>query len=199
MDLSKLPRLSETDKHSPPPPPPQTSDQPAPVLQYQSVAPSSDIGGQVWLSAILGIVFMFMGWNFARFLGAKLTGQPFHTGVAWQVGDKAGQEVDYFDLEGYTAYTDTAVFLFGLSMVLEAISLVKAQRNTPGSRAFVAFSLAVTVATTLFNVVVALMFMSKGTPPIISLLVIAFGGYMAMSEWQVLKRMQMAAPVQPRT
>jgi len=78
-------------------------------------------------------------------------------------------------------------------MVLEAALLVKARNNTSASRAFVAFALGITVVTTLFNVVVAIMFMQSGSPPIISLLVIAFGGYMAMTEWQQLKRMQATA------
>ncbi|HVT88654.1 MAG TPA: hypothetical protein VHD56_07380 [Tepidisphaeraceae bacterium] len=184
MDLSKLPKLSETPSQVPPP---QQPDSPQ-VAQVSSV--QGGTGSQAWLSLILGIVFMMMGWSFARFMIAKLTGQPFHTGAVWQIGEKAGQEVDYFELSGYTAFTDTAIFLFGLATLLEGIILACVSRNTPGTRALVGSVLLLTAGMTLFNVVVAGLLISSGFQPIMSFLVIAFGGWMTMYEWQLLKQMQ---------
>jgi hypothetical protein len=208
MDLSKLPRLSETDKHTPPPAPPgqdqqlppTLNPQPVPQQVYRNYDPGADggigmgMGAQIWLSAILGIVFMLMGWNFARFVIAKATGQPFNTNATWTSGPKAGQPVEYFELAGYTAYTDTAIFLFGLACVLEAIALAFAARNTGTSRMIVTTALALTVGMVIFNLIVAFLLFSSGIMPLASILAIAFGGWMAMFEYQLLRQMLATAP-----
>lgn len=198
MDLSKLPRLSETDKHAPPPPAdgsaPPGSGAPVyaqPRLEY-GVAPQ-DISGQVWLSVVLGIVFMFMGGSFARFAIAKLTGQTYHTGSHWLVGPKAGQEVSYYELQGYTGYTDTAVFLFGLAMVLEAGMLVISRQNTPTSRAFVALAMGISAVMTVFNMILCGLLFQSGVTPLTSLLAAGFGSYMTYTEWQIFQRMRATA------
>jgi hypothetical protein len=194
MDLSKLPRLSETDKHAPAPPEPVP-----PVAEQYKPAPldygSADLGvsGYVWLSIILGLIFMMMGGTFARFAFAKLTGQDFHTHAVWQTGPKAGQEVAYFELQGYSAYTDTAVFLFGLAMVLEAGMLVLARRNTPTTQAFVAAATGVTAVMTLFNLLVCILLFQSGVMPFISVLAVGFGGFMTHSEWKILQHMRRTA------
>jgi hypothetical protein len=192
MDLSKLPKLSETDKHAPPPPSPETPP-PAEPLSYAPRSSGLDLGGQVWLSAILGIVFMLMGKNFASFLIAKLTGQPFHTGVIWQTGVNAGQEVAYYDLQGFSAHTETAIFLFGLSMVLEAVALASIRRNTPKTRGLLLLTLVLTAGMTLYNVILVVVLFGHGITPLLSILVVAFGGYTAITEWQTLQQMQATA------
>src|SRR6266536_2038269 len=63
MDMSKLPRLSNTRDAHPPPP---ADALPPPVVQTVSYAqPESSVGAEVWLSGILGIVFMLLGKTFA--------------------------------------------------------------------------------------------------------------------------------------
>jgi hypothetical protein len=151
------------------------------------------ISGQVWLSAALGVIFMLMGGNFARFAIAKLTGQTFHTNATWTSGAKAGQEVDYFELQGYTAYTDTAVFLFGLAMVAEAVMLVAVHRNSRGARAFTGVALALSAIMTVFNVIVAGLVWQTGMLPLISLLAAAFGAYMTATQWKMFAQMRFAA------
>jgi hypothetical protein len=189
MDLSKLPRLSETDRHAPAPEPPP---EPARVLDYGH-ASAEPMGAQIWLSAILGVVFLMMGWNFARFLGAKMMGRAFDTGVTWTTGAKSGQPVDYFDLQGYTAYTDASLFLFGLALVMEAAVMAFARRNTRGARALVTLSFVLIAGMTLFNIIVAGMLLQSGVMPIFSVLAVAFGGFMSMSAWQQLTQMRLAS------
>jgi hypothetical protein len=157
-------------------------------LDYAAPAPRG-VGAQVWFSAILGIVFMMLGWRFASFLIATISGREFHTGAVWTNGPKAGQEVAYFELSGYTAWSETGIFLFGFAMVLEAIMLATVRRNTPVSRAFVGFALVVTAGMTLFNLIVVGLLFKAGLMPIWSLLVVAFGGYMTMHVWQMFKQM----------
>src|SRR5688572_15418860 len=115
MDLSKLPRLSET-----PPTPPGPADVPparqdAPSTPGHSAAPPRTppvipgeihpdytieyrpaIGAEIWISAVIGLIFIMMGWTFARYLVATATGKPFPTNVTWVEGEKAGTEVSYF-------------------------------------------------------------------------------------------------------
>src|SRR5688500_688551 len=114
MDMSKLPKLSQT----PPAPPATDAQQPgatdtgvppavwcrschapnAPgtkfcgecgarlesqALDYRPADVRAGTGAEVWVSAILGIIMMLVGRNFGAFLLARITGQPFHTGVEW--------------------------------------------------------------------------------------------------------------------
>jgi len=191
MDLSKLPRLSETDKHTPASNTVANQGSPNTFPQEPeytaSVAARS--GPESWLSAVLGIVFMMMGWTFAKFLFAKITNQPFHTGVEWQTGPNAGQEVAFFDLVGYTAHTQAAIFLFGLAMLLETVVFVLVHRNTAVARALVGLCLLLTGSLTIYNLILTGVLFQAGITPILSILVVAFGGYMAMTQWQVLKQM----------
>lgn len=188
MDLSKLPRLSESDRPVPPAETPPAAPQ---LLDYGRAAPGGS--GQVFISAVLGIVFMMMGITFAKFLFAKLTGQTFHTGATWSMGPNAGQEVDYYELAGYTAWTETAIFLLGLAMVFEAIILGIATKNTPFNRKLVAAGIAVSVVMTVFNTIVVILLFKEGTMPIISFVATAFGGWMVMQEWQLYKLMKVTA------
>jgi hypothetical protein len=187
MDLSKLPRLSETDKHAGAPPP----TQPAPASQSYEARPArprgAGIGAQVWLSLIIGAILMMVGQNFAKYCIAKATGREYHTNVTWTSGPKAGQEVQYFELSGYTAWTDTGIFLFGLAMVLEAALLAIIFSPMGGKRLLAGVALGVTVLATVLNLWVSIMLLGAGIIPLMSGLAVAFGGYMAMYEWQLLQ------------
>ena len=112
MDLSKLPKLSET------PPPPVTPEKPLPdhkpIPDYGPPAPSEMVGAEVWVSAIIGLIFLLLGRRFAIYLLSILSGKAFHTGINWISGAKAGQEVGYRELEGFVFYNESAMFVFGL-------------------------------------------------------------------------------------
>ncbi len=185
MDYSKLPKLSQTPA-PPPEPPVESAPSQVPVLASR-VEPQPGLGAEVWLSAIIGLVMIMMAWNFARFLGATLTGQMFHTNVTWQTEERAGEEVAYFDLEGYTAWSESAMFLFGVALLLEAAALAAAHRPFAARKLLVGFALTITVIATIYNLGVAGLLFTHGMMPIISILIVAFGGYMAAYEWRLLK------------
>jgi hypothetical protein len=189
MDLSKLPKLSERENSAPPPPIPTPVNSPTPqrVADYQTIETSAT--AQIWLSAIIGLILLAIGRAFAQFLIAKLTGHEFHTGVIWQSGDLAGQEVSYFQLQGYTAFSDAAIFCFGLALILEAIVLAVVRRNTSANRALLAAALFITACTTAFNIVVAILLLQISILPLLSALAVAYGGYISIYEWQLLKRL----------
>ena len=46
---------------------------------------------------------------FARYLITRVTRQPFHTNINWTAGPKAGQEVEYLELQGRPWLTDAGL------------------------------------------------------------------------------------------
>jgi len=201
MDMSKLPRLSDTRRQeeeaaaaaagTPNPAPLATPPPQHPYAEREPLDVGYSVGAEVWISLILGVVFMFMGATFARFAAAKLTGKEFHTNVNWTAGEKQGQEVAYFDLQGGTAYTESGMFLFGLALVLEGISLLAAHMGAPGKRALVGFALFVTLSATVYNLFCMMKLFSAGVTPLMTVLAIAIGGYMASYQWRLFKVMSM--------
>lgn len=197
MDISKLPRMSETGKHAPPPASadqaearPDVERHPSDV-EHRAVEPVRvGIGGEVWMSLIIGLILMMAGWTFARWAIAKMTGQAFHTNVKWTAGPKAGQEVDYFELQGFTAWTDMGLFLFGLALVLEAAMLAVVYSRAGGKVVLTMLALLVTVLATALNLFVAAKLLGIGIMPLMSALAVAFGGYMIMYEWRLLQQLR---------
>jgi hypothetical protein len=197
MDMSKLPRLSNTANaqqaasQDPAAATPQSPDAPptSPDIPTRAVSNpprASMIGAEVWISLILGVIFCYMGWNFARWGIATLTHQPYHTNVKWTAGPKDGQEVDYLELTGHQALSDSAVLAFGVALILEAAVLAFAMSKRGMRRGLVAFALITTVLVTAYNLFAIVKLFSEGLP-IISLLAVAFGGYIAMYESAMLK------------
>lgn len=192
MDMSKLPRLSDTQReHKAHASASGAASDPPPQRQYVPATPPPEfdrsVGPEVWMSVIFGLIFLFMGWNFARYAIATLTGQPFHTNVTWSMGPRAGQEVEYFELQGGVAYTQAGMFLFGLALLLEAVAMLIAHRGLPFKRGLVAFALLVTLLATAFNLFVAIKIFGMGMFPLMSALAVAFGGYIAAYEWRMLQ------------
>lgn len=195
MDLSKLPKLSQTAEaakkegsppHSPPvasPLPPPAPAQPVPDYATHS---TPVLGAEVWISLVLGLVFVFLGFNFARYVITAATGQTFHTNVEWTEGAKAGQEVAYFDLQGYTAWTDASMFLFGVAMIADAAMLLVAAGSLARRTWLIWLGFGVTVLAVAINAVTALMLLSTGLLPLMSLIALAIGGYMAAYQWRLI-------------
>jgi hypothetical protein len=190
MDISKLPKLSDTQSQPPPPDAlqgdraPVASD-PLPVLMYRQPG----LGVDIWISVIVGILLLMMGRDFGRYAVAKITHQPFHTGVLWEDDTpKAGQEKDYFDLTGYTALSDMGIFLFGAMLLFEAAAKTVAVLLKTGPLAILSLSLALllTLVATIINLYACIKLFDFGITPIISGLAVAFGGWILYDEWQTI-------------
>jgi hypothetical protein len=164
----------------------RAGDAPAPQIQ-------PGVGAEVWVAAIVGIIVMLMGMSFAKWSIARLTGNPHHTNVTWQVGEKAGQEVDYWELEGHVAFQDAAIFLFGLAMVLEAIVLVVIHSRVRPKLPLLALALFITFVATVMNLLVSIKLFSAGLLPLLSLLCVGFGGYIIAYEWRLFQHFQRSA------
>jgi hypothetical protein len=191
MDLSKLPKLSDSSQApqpaAPAPDPATSESRPVDYGGYRPAAPSG-IGADIWFNVIVAIILLFLGRSFFSWSVAKMTGQTFHTNVNWTEGPNAGSEVAYFDLQGFTAWTDAGMFLFGLAVLFEAMVVSIAQLKPSGpARALVYFALLLTVLCTAINLFVSIKLMSTGILPLMSGLAVAFGGYMIVSIRGVLQ------------
>ena len=150
------------------------------------------VGAEVWVSAVIGIALMLMGRSFGGYLLATITNQPYHTNVTWMEGPNEGKEVAYWDLSGRQALSDSAIWLFGLAMVLEAAALGLINTRMRGKGGLLTVALAITVLATVYNIAVSVRLLADGTLPIMSLLAVAFGGYIALFEWRLLQTLRAA-------
>jgi hypothetical protein len=199
MDVSKLPKLSNTQEQvrqeqaaatdAPQPPAPVLPRADSKVVPYQSghEPVTAGVGAEVWLSIILGLIFILIGKNFAAYSFAKLTGRTYHTGVNWVAGPNAGQEVAYPDLQGFVMLNDSAMLLFGLTLLLEAAVMAAMATRFAYKRALVTAALVLAVAATAFNLYAVVRLFSANVMPLISLLAAGFGGYIAAYQWRLLQ------------
>jgi hypothetical protein len=199
MDLSKLPKLSDTKGQTAA----ENPDAPSPVVPqaaacYPVPPRRPGVGVDIWISLIIGILLLSLGGTFGRFLVAKISHQPFHTGVNWQYTDtpKDGTEVDYFDLQGYTAWSDMGIFLFGLILLFEACSKTLLVLK-PGkiSRAVLMLAIVLTALAVVLNIIACAKLMSISITPILSGLAVAFGGWVLFEEYTALRAMTPVTPV----
>jgi hypothetical protein len=156
------------------------------------VGGDAGVGAEVWLSAIIGAFLMLLGRSFGAWLIAKVTGQTYVTGATWSTSEREGQPVAYWELEGFTALNDSAIFLFGLAMVLEAVVLAMMNTRFRRKAGLVTVALLITIAATAFNLFVSIKLLTANTMPLWSLLAVAFGGYIAVFEWRLLQQLRPA-------
>ena len=190
MDLSKLPRLSQSKGQVPGEASPAAEKLPeAQPAASQPVAYNTEppVGpgevGNIWLSLIIGLVVMLMGLNFAKWAMATLLGQTYDTGYLWP----DGRPVAYWELQGHTAVSDSALFLFGLACVLEAAAMAAAHARPRLRTATVSVALLTTLLATAYNAVACVVLFRDNVTPLLSLLAVGFGGYMAFAEWGMLR------------
>jgi len=185
MDLSKLPKLSETPK--PPPAEPTPQPNPPPDDRADIAYVDAGAGGMVWVSLILGALCIMLGRRFPSYLMARLSGREFHTQSTWSMGPRAGQEVEYWELSGSAAWTDASLFLFGLALILEALALWAISSKIGGKKIVLAISLFVVVIATVFNLYTAARVMGDNAIQLMSGIAAAMGGYMAIYQWKLLR------------
>jgi hypothetical protein len=197
MDISKLPKLSKTDAPPAPPSPDEAGAEPARAQSIPDYRPRGSDDpplsvGEIWFSVIVGVVFLLLGGTFARFLVTRITHQPFHTNVNWTAGPKTGQEVEYLELQGRPWLTDAGMFLIGLAIVLDALVRVCMYKQIRAARPLAYLTFAITLGAVLFNLYVVTTLMGSMLP-LLSLLAVAMGGYIAFMQWQIIRVFRRAA------
>ncbi len=182
MDLSRLPKLSETPK-------PADNDRPMPepgVLDYRGPGISESripiSAGEVWFAMIVGSIFILLSKSFPIWLISRLAGKPFPTGVIWSVGPKAGQPVEYWELQGHTALSDMSIFLFGVAVIIESLMYLVWLKRPTQLKAVAQVALAVTILATALNLMTSALLSSAGIMPLLSLMAAAFGGWMFVQQ-----------------
>lgn len=217
MDVSKLPKLSNTSEHRPAPGSfctqcgtpitpsmkfcgacgsavqsdsvPVAKPAGTAVLDYEPNKEPSAFwmnGAEIWITAILGLIFIFMGSNFLRYSYSTFRGRSYETGIEWSTGPKAGTPVQYYDLMGFTAYTETGECLFGIALLLESVALLTLFLKLRIGRLLCMLAMLLTLSAVGYNGWVMYKLFAAGITPVISLLVVGVGGYMLFYQWILL-------------
>jgi hypothetical protein len=185
MDLSKLPKLSETPKPPAPPPPPQ-NDPPSQKSTDYAPEPAS-VGMEAWISIAVGIFLLLMYPRFLQWLSHRVIGSHFNPFV-----DSAGNIVPYSQVPEF--WGDMGPVFFGLVLIFEGLVMAFIRRT-----ALVAVVLTLTALATLYNLIYLVMSYSRfGLAPI-SFLAVAFGFYICMYQWKYLRLKRSADHTAPMT
>ena len=178
MDISKLPRMSETAKHAPSPPPPvdqasaqATRPEPAPVAYEEP-----DAGPAIWISIAIGIILLLMYPRFLQWVSSELFGTHFNPFVK-----PDGTVVPYTQVPEFWA--DLGPTLFGVVLILEGMALALVRR-----RAVLWLAFTLTVLATAYNFGYLVASYAKYGLAIISAMAVVFGVYIAMYQWKLLRR-----------
>jgi hypothetical protein len=119
MDMSKLPKLS----NSPQPAAPMSDATGAAGLRATPLS-MADIIFDVGFMTIVGLILLMLGGPFGGWLIAKAKGQPYITGVTWEMGPQAGQPVQLLQLSGGMGWQYAGEWVAGVAMILAAILLL---------------------------------------------------------------------------
>ena len=196
MDMSKLPRMSQT----PPPPPPEPAapfaDDPqamreaAPAggaaerpqrayreeLGYATEPPPSF--AEAWISIAIGLILLFIFPNFWQWLISKISSYkpPF-----LPITDmNTGAEIPY--PQSIFFFGHLCVFAFALVLIIDGLILFTRRP------ALLMFAFAFTVISTAMNFFcVASETMQGRGFPLVSALAFAFGVYIAIFQWKLLQ------------
>jgi zinc-ribbon domain len=171
-----------------------------PVAGYASAhVPDGGGGGiamDVWFSLVIGLVFLLLGRGVFSDL-AQIKG-PHPTNLVWSEGTpKANQPVTPDELqpdkrkeydagleaERQQALTDGSMFLFGVALLVDAGTRLLVWLGLPGRRMILALGILVMLAAVAFNVYTISRLMRAGITPLLSLICVAFGGYVLFTQW----------------
>ena len=116
MDLSKLPKLSETPR-----PDVEQSPEPAP-LPYAADYHQAGSGGEIWLSIALGLILLFMSPRFLQYVISRSTFPQ-----KWKFNDAQGNPLTYTQTVFF--WGDLALMLFAVVLIVEGIVLALGRRR----------------------------------------------------------------------
>src|SRR5688500_2276863 len=165
MDLSKLPRMSET----PPPAPAQTTPPQAPPPQeYFDPAPS--VAAEAWISIDIGSILLLVSPYTLQWMISLISSYkpPFLTITSTDFQTGAVSEVPYTSSVFF--FSHLCVFAFALVMIISGLVLF----TRKASLVWLAF--AFTLVATLMNLIYVIKATMAGEAlPILSALAVAFG------------------------
>jgi hypothetical protein len=191
MDMSKLPRMSQT----PPPPEPSEPDgavraaharpaaAAAPPLDYREAGayePAPSVA-EAWISIAIGLILLFIYPYFWQWLISLVSNYkpPF-----LPITDSSGAQVPY--AQSIFFFSNLCVFAFALVLVIDGLILFT---RRPALLMF-AFGFTVITAAMNFLCIVNETMHGRGFP-IASALAFAFGVYIAIFQWKLLQAHRM--------
>jgi hypothetical protein len=168
VDFSKLPKLSET-KPEPPPeqPPPNTT----PITQRHLL-----VGAEIWICFGLGAILILLSSQPIEYLFTLNHPERFSSAVSDANGNPISYPSSVFFLP------QLGVCVFGFILILDGLQMLVAR-----SLLFAEFTFGVTIAGTILNIVAAISAYRNNVGYLACLLAIIFGGYTAMSQWNVIR------------
>jgi hypothetical protein len=177
MDLSKLPKLSNTTGTQPAPTSGETPEpQPQPVSYLPQQLPAPAIGlAEAWISIGLGILILFIFPNTIHYIFS-----PTQFNQESTFTDKQGNTIPY--LQSIFFWTDLGVTVFALALIFEGIILAFARKIGPLYLAFVLTSLAA-----FFNIFVIFRSRSEIDFPIFCGVGVVILGYMALTQLRLIQ------------
>ncbi len=176
MDISKLPKLSETRKHEPgaaprDAPQPHPSAVPIPTAQPVPARVEAPPGPEVFINVIIGLLLVYMGWPVFDYLIHRVTGRPF----GHPVFDATGNPIEY--TKSVFIWINGGVALFGLALIAYALL----GRSRSGTMAWtVLLLLAVSGAVNVYAVIGSMNVIGLQILPV---LCGAFAIYLSMYQW----------------
>lgn len=193
MDLSKLPQRSAPPPQAPTPAAPPQPPPPRVAIDYPMASDGIlSLGfAEVWIVAILALIFLLIGRNFAGYELSHVTGHPYHTNVTWN--DDAhppNTEVPYPELEGFTYFTDSGMFFFGVVLLAYAIGQAYVTMNLRGVAAVSLLTFFIALAGTLYNLFVVVKLFRADVLPLMSILAFGLGAYLAFHQLSTFKALR---------
>lgn len=208
MDLSKLKKWSSNppgDKpgelpagqnavdapiaHPLPPEPVVPALEPVRPSRMPDYAPAAPVtaGFGVFLSLILGVVFMFLGQRFAQWGLATMAGKEFNTNTTWMTGPNAGQPVPYWEIAGFAAWSEMGIFTMGVALLVDALVMFVATRGARPNTLLMMFAFAVTGIALATNIGLCAkqMIGPNAVLPIMSLIAVIAGSFILFDHWAV--------------
>ncbi len=202
MDLSKLPKLSNS------PAPPVESDGPKvtssdaplppntnkPTANYSSAA-GPYVAAEVWISVGLGLLLLCFYPNTVKYTHGKLTGTVPGIYIDPTPGVPLGTKCDYINWldnagnflrkemyrDRWDFWSDLAISSFSLVLIIDGIVMALARQPR-----VIAVLLFLTIAATLGNLIYLLKTLDQGFANV-SAFAVVIGGYIAMTQWARLK------------
>jgi hypothetical protein len=170
MDLSKLPKLSQT-----PSPPPESATPPPQQPPTQQVVPVVVMPGlaDAWFSIAIGLIVLFLFPHTFQYLHAPAAFQQNNP-----VTDSQGNTIPYVQSEIFWA--DLGMTVFGIVLLIEGIAQIVALRRRVLLTVFF-----LTAAAGVFNLYVVIRTYDLIGFQVFCAVAVAICGYMALSQWSI--------------
>jgi hypothetical protein len=197
MDMSKLPRMSQSP--APPPPDDPSTSATQSFNQRVEIEPTSSSMGEIWISIALGAILLFLVPTTLQYACSKMFGTTFAPFADPTLPAPAkcdfimytdGTKVFYRDMPNF--WSDLVVTLFAVVLIIDGLLLMVSRK-----RPLLLIGFGITILATAANLIYLLATYSKFGLPLMSALAVIFGVYIAIQQWQRLG--SSFSPRRPRT